>query len=172
MSVPIYLCFTVPGEPPRTAQSRLRVFKSKSGRVFLGKTRDKKTEAFLGKILLAARQSLREAPRRALGSLPGRDPVRDIPREGKPASPSLREPLSVSLEFSFPYPASTPKSRSGSPRWRVERPDLDNLAKSVLDSLTRAGIFDDDSRVAELTLRKLNSPNPGLRVTVESLFPY
>lgn len=172
MSPGIYLCFTVPGEPPRTAQSRLRVFKNKAGRVFLGKTRDKRTEAFLDRVVLAARKALAEAPRRALGSLPGRDPARDIPPRGKPASRSLREPLAVTIHFAFPYPASTPKSRSAFPSWRVERPDLDNLAKSVVDSLTRAGVFDDDSCVAELTLRKLNSPEPGLRVEVEPLRPF
>lgn len=172
MSPGVYLSFKVKGEPPRTAQARLRVFRNRAGRVFLGKTRDKRTEAFLARVVVAAREALAEAPRRALGSLPGRDPARDIPPRGKPASRSLREPLSVSLEFSFPYPASTPKSRSGSPRWRVERPDLDNLAKSVLDSLTRAGVFDDDSCVAELTLRKLNGPEPGLRVEVETLHPF
>lgn len=172
MSPGLFLCFEVAGEPPRTAQARLRVFRNKAGRVFLGKSRDKRTEAFLNRVVAGARASMKAAPRRALGTLPPSDPTRALPRQGKPASPANLDPVSVTLEFAFPYPASTPKSRSGSPAWRVARPDLDNLAKSVVDSLTRAGVFADDNRVSELILRKFNSPSPGLRVTVETLRPF
>lgn len=36
----------------------------------------------------------------------------------------------------------------------ARRPDLDNLAKTLLDALVQAGIFEDDSRVVELIARK------------------
>jgi Holliday junction resolvase RusA-like endonuclease len=56
-------------------------------------------------------------------------------------------------------------------RWGLPhtlRPDSDNLAKLVLDSLMRAGLFKDDSAVSCLVARKTWSPSPlaGVAITI------
>lgn len=53
------------------------------------------------------------------------------------------------------------------PRWLVPgtRPDLDKLSRSVLDALTTARIWRDDSQVVALTACKVYG-DPGLEVTV------
>lgn len=51
-------------------------------------------------------------------------------------------------------------------------PDVDKLARAVLDALTQAGVYADDSRVIDLHVRKrwaLQSHVPGARVAVECL---
>jgi len=54
-------------------------------------------------------------------------------------------PLRVSCEFAL--------KRGAVPIERT-KPDLDNLAKSLLDAATNAGLWQDDRQVVELSLRK------------------
>ena len=50
------------------------------------------------------------------------------------------------------------------------RRDIDNLTKSVLDSLEHANVFDDDSQVDELTIRRLeNTPQGAAIVTITNI---
>lgn len=51
--------------------------------------------------------------------------------------------------------------------YKVTRPDLDNLAKLVLDAGTKAGFWLDDSQVADLHLVKFIGDITGIAVTVE-----
>lgn len=65
--------------------------------------------------------------------------------------------LSVELDFYFIPPKSYTKKRLKSiidkEELYVKKPDLDNLAKGVLDALN--GIcFEDDAQIVEMTLRK------------------
>ncbi|WP_462419995.1 RusA family crossover junction endodeoxyribonuclease [Salinicoccus sp. Marseille-QA3877] len=67
------------------------------------------------------------------------------------------KPLSVALTFVFKPPKSYAKSKlkaveSGELRY-VKKPDLDNLAKSVLDALNET-IYKDDSQIINLSLNK------------------
>ena len=50
------------------------------------------------------------------------------------------------------------------------RRDLDNVLKAPLDALTAAGIWDDDSQVQALSIRKagLDQHNPRLEITLEA----
>lgn len=66
-------------------------------------------------------------------------------------APGLSDgPVSVDLTFILPRPKSTPK-RSTPPA--VKRPDIDKLARAILDALT--GIwFTDDSTVIDLRATK------------------
>ncbi len=47
-----------------------------------------------------------------------------------------------------------------------ERPDADNLVKSLLDSMTRAGVWEDDGQVADLRVRKWRGMRPRWAVFV------
>jgi crossover junction endodeoxyribonuclease RusA len=60
------------------------------------------------------------------------------------------DPLMVRIEFVMPRPASTPK-RTTPPA--VKRPDVDKLARAVLDAITDV-LIHDDSAVVSLTATK------------------
>lgn len=77
-------------------------------------------------------------------------------------------PVSVELLFVHTRPKSTPAGQ----RWRTKMPDVDKLARAVLDALTIAGLIGDDAQVAELTARKVlahSDETPGVNVTVRTL---
>jgi crossover junction endodeoxyribonuclease RusA len=69
--------------------------------------------------------------------------------------------LAVSMVFSFERP------RSNKTQWHTQRPDLDNLAKAVLDALHGIA-FLDDAVVDEMKLRKQWREKPGLWVEIGS----
>jgi len=70
----------------------------------------------------------------------------------------LDEPVSVSLVFLFPRPKghfnSKGQVKPSAPEYKTTKPDIDKLARAVLDSLTLAGVFRDDALVYSLTLQK------------------
>lgn len=59
----------------------------------------------------------------------------------------LLGPLAVDLIFSMPKPKNAPKRRI---TWPIVKPDLDKLARAVLDAGTYAGAWNDDSQVIDL----------------------
>lgn len=61
------------------------------------------------------------------------------------------QPVDVELNFVMPRPVSTPK-RSTPPA--VKKPDVDKLARAVLDALSSAGVWCDDSQVVRLVATK------------------
>jgi len=86
---------------------------------------------------------------------------------------TLDAPLRVRIEFWFDRPKSKPK-------WKIYpdvKPDIDKLARSVLDSL-KGVITKDDARVVELVCRKLYAIDrpPGARIQIwvveEGPIPY
>lgn len=86
----------------------------------------------------------------------------------------LETPVSVYLYFRLPIPKSHPKKRqeaclSGFER-HTKRPDLDNLAKSVLDGLNGV-IWQDDSQIVSLHLTKVYASAPGVDVYIREELP-
>ena len=75
----------------------------------------------------------------------------------------LDEPVTLTLTFFLPRPPSVPKSRLAP----HTKPDLDKLVRAVLDAMTKAGIYKDDSRVVSMTVHKRYAGGWG----DESLFP-
>ena len=51
-------------------------------------------------------------------------------------------------------------------RGESKKNDLDNLAKTILDTLVAIGVLRDDSGVLDLTLRKRKSKKEGVRIRV------
>ena len=49
---------------------------------------------------------------------------------------------------------------------RTTKPDVDNLAKLILDAMTKAGYWYDDNQVCDLRITKYDGPIGGLAVTV------
>lgn len=70
------------------------------------------------------------------------------------------EPVSCALTFSLRAPK---RPKYAAP---VTRPDIDKLARSVLDALTTAGAWRDDSQVVELRLAKVYGDPSGVEVTL------
>lgn len=78
-------------------------------------------------------------------------------------------PCEVSLSFRLPrLVAHTGKRglKPSAPVWQSTKPDIDKLARAVLDSLTKAGFWVDDSRVAALNCSKVYGDTPGVTILV------
>lgn len=76
------------------------------------------------------------------------------------------EAVAITLVFVMPRPASAPKKRTPQ---AVKRPDVDKLARAVLDALSSAGIWQDDSQVVDLHASKhvaLLNQTPGCQVSI------
>lgn len=73
---------------------------------------------------------------------------------------TLDGPLSVEIAFTVAKPASAPKRRITWPTTRHSG-DLDKLLRSTFDALTTAMAIADDSRIVEVTARKM-FPGEGL----------
>lgn len=99
------------------------------------------------------RQDVRQAAVEALEYLPGWDPG---------------ELYEVDVMFVLARPKSLPKSHCGR---HGRRPDVDKLARGVLDALTEARVFGDDGQVWALRAYKVYETErliPGCRVTVSA----
>lgn len=131
------------GEPPRqTHQSRIRAYKiGKFCRIVKAKP-DAATKAIEAAIITD------------ITELRGEQPY--LYPHGMP--------VTVSIFWDFAYPKSAKEGQRKYWTWRTQRPDLDNLSKSILDALTAARAWADDNQVVDLRLVKLNSPQPGLTI--------
>jgi len=64
----------------------------------------------------------------------------------------LETPVYLAVRFVMPRPKRLAKA--GAAGTHTSKPDLDNLAKAVMDALTTIGVWRDDAQVAGLTLSK------------------
>ena len=85
----------------------------------------------------------------------------------------LDEAVALSLVFLFPRPKghfnSKGQVKPSAPEHKTTKPDIDKLARAVLDSLTLAGVFRDDALVYSLTLQKrycIGQEAPGVMITL------
>lgn len=80
------------------------------------------------------------------------------------------KPLNVSIVFRMPIPKKTSKkNRVGMVNGDIchtKKPDLDNMAKTVLDALNGLAYID-DSQIYSLTLFKTYSEQPGTHLIIE-----
>lgn len=72
-------------------------------------------------------------------------------------------PVAINLVFGMPIPKSTPKSRKEAMIEGIikhtKRPDVDNMAKAVLDALNGLA-WDDDSQIVRLSITKEYTKEP------------
>lgn len=74
--------------------------------------------------------------------------------------------VTLAVEFVMPRPKSTPRATPPA----VKRPDVDKLARAVLDALVLGGVMHDDSQVIDLrATKRLANPDEQAhaRITVE-----
>lgn len=78
----------------------------------------------------------------------------------------LQGPVAVKLSFRMLKPKSARKSDC----WVAKRPDIDKLARAVLDGMTGI-VFRDDGQVAQLIVSKhyADDTGPGVHIEVGSL---
>lgn len=82
-------------------------------------------------------------------------------------TPPLEGPLTVKLHFYLQRPKSHPKTKI---TWPITRPDIDKLARAVLDAITYV-CFKDDSQVVVLYVTKTwAEANRGVTVTIEEVW--
>jgi len=89
---------------------------------------------------------------------------------------SIESPLGVELIFYLPRPKVHQGARGlrhSAPRAHIKKPDVDNLAKAVLDALSEKGgigLWKDDSQVVDLIVRKrwADDRPPGAQVTISA----
>jgi len=87
----------------------------------------------------------------------------------RPAKP-LQGPVRVYVRFSLPWRKSEPKrNRVDGWKWSDTRPDVDNMAKALLDVMGECGFWGDDSQIASLTLEKQWGEWTGVIVEVTQL---
>ena len=98
------------------------------------------------------------------------DQVKKASQESMGNVEPLETPIAVYLYFRLPIPQSYSKKATeaclkGSQR-HVKRPDLDNLAKSVLDGMNGI-VFKDDSQITSLHCTKVYSNVAGVNILVK-----
>jgi len=79
----------------------------------------------------------------------------------------LDQAISVWVNFSLLRPKSAPKKR----KWPTKRPDLENLAKSIMDALKNV-IYRDDSQIIDLYLTKrycIDNQQPSVMIRIEQV---
>lgn len=76
------------------------------------------------------------------------DALRDMISEAlsEAGAEILEGPLAVDIEITLERPKTT--------KLPAPRPDADNFAKGILDSMTKAGVWKDDSQVTDLYVSK------------------
>lgn len=77
---------------------------------------------------------------------------------------AIEGPVRLELLFSFEA-----KTRASMNQWRTKKPDIDNLAKAVMDALTDAGAWQDDSQVVCMHCAKVMGAASFVNVKVAPL---
>jgi len=129
-------------EPPTsTHQAALRILKSKSGQMFVGKMKNSKVVGWVSAFSLHAKRY-----------------VPAVPIEG-----------AVEVEISLYYTPPKyllPKINKCKTLVKTTKPDCDNVVKVILDEFTKLGYWLDDSQVWSLTVRKYWSQQPAVLCTI------
>ena len=84
--------------------------------------------------------------------------VPEMPIEGKP--------ISLHVVWMFPYPKSAKKHKPGFDRFKITRPDTDNLNKMLKDVMTDMGFWKDDALISDELIRKVYSDEPGIMIWI------
>ena len=88
-----------------------------------------------------------------------------------PAEPITEKPIRLDVKWFFPFPKSAKKHRPGWARWKITRPDGDNLNKMLKDVMTDMGFWKDDALIVGEYIEKMYADEPGIMVLISELDP-
>jgi Holliday junction resolvase RusA-like endonuclease len=120
-----------------THQSDLRILKAGDGRMFVGKTTKSAIKAWMKEFELKAKKYIPDKP--------------------------YTGPIEMTLYFGFPNVIAD----KGKTVHMATRPDFDNLAKAVTDSLTNCGFWYDDCQIVFGKVMKFRTDKPFLGVWIK-----
>jgi Holliday junction resolvase RusA-like endonuclease len=133
--------FTIIIDPSPTHQSALRVLKNKQGKMFVGKMANSKATKWKQEFMYKANAH-------------------------KPAKP-YDCPLEVTIDFHYAYLKRFTNAQKKGTFPKTTRPDLDNLEKMVLDSLTECGFMVDDSLVVKKHSSKMFADSSKIAIDIK-----
>ena len=81
-----------------------------------------------------------------------------------PEAPITEKPIALNVLWMFPYPKSAKKHKPGWNRYKITRPDTDNLNKMLKDLMTDMGFWKDDALICSETVQKMFSDEPGILI--------
>ncbi len=137
------ISFTIPINPPRSTSQGKRMIVRNGRPVFFKKREHQTAEDNL--LLLCSRHA--------------------------PSEP-LKGPLSLSVEFVYPWRKSETKQRMKAGRQpHTTIPDCDNAVKLICDVLTKLLFYCDDSHISDLRVRKWWGDDVGITIQIESPTP-
>ena len=84
-----------------------------------------------------------------------------------PEEPITDQAIHLGARWIFPYPKSAKKHRPGWIRWKITRPDGDNLNKMLKDVMTDMGFWKDDALICSETVQKIYGDEPGILIVIE-----
>ena len=103
-----------------------------------------------------------------------KEDVQWLARTAMKGQDPFQGPIVCDIEFGMPVPISySPAKRQAcldGELWPIYKPDIDNLAKIIKDALNEI-VYDDDSQVVGLRLKKFYSDNPGVEIVVARMVP-
>ena len=86
-----------------------------------------------------------------------------------PAEPITETPIRLVARWLFPYPKSARKHQPGRKRWKITRPDTDNLNKLLKDVMTDMGFWKDDALISEECISKAYDDEPGIEIIIREM---
>lgn len=75
----------------------------------------------------------------------------------------------LSVVWMFPYPKSAKKHNPGMMRWKITRPDTDNLNKLLKDVMTDMGFWKDDALISLEMIQKVYADEPGIQISISDM---
>lgn len=133
--------------PPPTHQAALRILKTRDGRQFIGKMAKSSAKKWSNGATMLIKSEM-----------------------NKQGGHMIDAPVAVFIKFFYKHTKESGKiaKREGSNLVRkATRPDVDNLAKSVLDSLVDAGVVKDDGLIYHLSLQKFYCEREFIAIDIE-----
>lgn len=77
--------------------------------------------------------------------------------------------LELNLTFCMPIPKSISKKKREQLHYVTKKPDVDNLAKAVMDAINQVCIWEDDSQVSRLVVGKIYSDEPRCIISIREI---
>lgn len=103
--------------------------------------------------------------------------VTEVLEEHRPEFP-IEGPISLTLDFTYPWRKGDQASSRAAARcsrigwdWHTNKPDTANVAKGIIDRMTKLGYWRDDAQICSEQYLKRRGSDPRLVIRIEELSP-